>query len=124
MAGFIVRLAINILGLWVADALVPGMKIHGAGTFILAGLLLGFVNAMVRPVLLLLTLPFTVLTLGLFILIINAAMLGLVSFFLADFTLNGFWPAFFGAIVVSLTSGFTSFLIGPRGSVEVMVTRR
>ena len=82
MPGFIVRLAVNILALWVATALVPGVEIYGAGTFILAGILLGVVNALVRPILLLLTLPFTVLTLGLFVLVINAAMLGLVSVFL------------------------------------------
>lgn len=122
MPGFIVRLAVNILALWVATALVPGMVIHGAGTFILAGILLGVVNALVRPILLLLTLPFTILTLGLFVLIINAAMLGLVSVFLEDFTLSGFPAAFWGAVVVSLTSWFTSVLIGPTGSVDVMVS--
>ncbi len=99
------------------------MRIAGAGTFILAGLLLGVVNALVRPVLLLLTLPFTVLTLGLFVLVINAAMLGLVSVFLENFTLNGFPSAFWGALVVSLTSGLTSYLIGPTGSVDMMVVR-
>ena len=108
-------------GLWVADALVPGLAIRGAGTFILAGILLGVVNALVRPILLLLTLPFTILTLGLFVLIINAAMLGLVSIFLEDFTLSGFPAAFWGALVVSLTSAFTSYLIGPTGSIEIMV---
>ena len=123
MPGFIIRLAINILGLWVADALVPGLVIRGAGTFVLAGILLGVVNALVRPILLLLTLPFTIITLGLFILVINAAMLGLVSIFLEDFTLSGFPAAFWGALVVSLTSAFTSYLIGPTGSVEVMVAR-
>ncbi|MFP6638969.1 MAG: phage holin family protein [Myxococcota bacterium] len=123
MPGFIVRMAINILGLWVADALVPGIRIAGAGTFILAGILLGVVNALVRPVLLVLTLPFTLITLGLFVLVINAAMLGLVSVFLEQFTISGFWAAFWGAIVISLTSWFTSYLIGPRGSVETMVIR-
>ncbi|MEE3328798.1 MAG: phage holin family protein [Myxococcota bacterium] len=123
MIGFIVRLAVNILALWVAAALVPGMHIYGASTFILAGILLGVVNALIRPVLLVLTLPFTILTLGLFVLILNAAMLALVSVFLEDFTLSGFPAAFWGALVVSLTSWFTSALIGPSGSVEVMVSR-
>ena len=122
MPGFIVRLAVNILALWVATALVPGVEIYGAGTFILAGILLGVVNALVRPILLLLTLPFTVLTLGLFVLVINAAMLGLVSVFLEDFTISGFPAAFWGALVVSLTSWFTSILIGPSGSVEIMTS--
>lgn len=121
MPGFLLRLAINILGLWVADALVPGIQIAGVGTFILAGILLGVVNALIRPILILLTLPFTLITLGLFVLVINAAMLGLVSIFLEQFTIAGFWAAFWGAIVISLTSWFTSYLIGPRGSVETMV---
>lgn len=123
MSGFVIRLTINILALWVAASVVPGMEINRMGTFILAGILLGVVNALIRPILLLLTLPFTILTLGLFVLIINAAMLWLVSAFLAGFTLTGFSAAFWGALVVSLTSWFASAMIGPSGSVEVMVSR-
>lgn len=121
MPGFVIRLALNILGLWLATEVVPGMSIQGAGSFIAAGLLLGIVNAIVRPVIVLLTLPFTVVTLGLFILVVNAAMLGLVSVLVTDFQLTGFWAAFFGAIIVGLTGWIGSSFIGPRGSVEVMV---
>ncbi|HIF98826.1 MAG TPA: phage holin family protein, partial [Myxococcales bacterium] len=78
MTGFVVRMALNILGLWVADHLVDGMEIRDPGTFVLAGFLLGAVNAVVRPILLILTFPFTILTLGFFVLVINAAMLALV----------------------------------------------
>lgn len=123
MSGFVIRLTVNILALWVAASVVPGMEINRLGTFILAGILLGVVNALIRPILLLLTLPFTILTLGLFVLIINAAMLWLVSAFLDGFTLTGFPAAFWGALVVSLTSWFASAMIGPSGSVEVMVSR-
>jgi putative membrane protein len=119
--GFVVRLAINVFGLWFASEIVPGMAINGFGSFVLAGILLGVVNALARPIAILLTLPFTVVTLGLFLLVVNAGMLGLVAWFLDAFTLSGFWAAFFGSIVVSLASGFASQFIGPRGNIEVMV---
>lgn len=121
MPGFGVRLAINVLGLWLASEIVPGMQISGLGSFLLAGLLLGIVNALARPVAIVLTFPFTIVTLGFFLLVVNAAMLGLVAWFLDAFTLSGFWAAFFGSIVVSLTSAFASQFIGPRGNIEVMV---
>lgn len=121
MPGFVIRLGLNILGLWLATELVSGMEIQGVGSFIAAGLLLGIVNAIIRPIALLLTLPFTVLTLGLFILVINAAMLALVSWAVTDFYLSGFTAAFFGSIVVSLTSWVGSSFIGPQGRVEMMV---
>jgi putative membrane protein len=75
-------------------------------------------------VLVLLTLPFTILTLGLFLLLLNAAMLNLAGWFVDGFEVVGFWSAVFGAIVVSLVSGLCSQFIGPKGSYEVMVVRR
>ena len=121
MTGFIVRMGLNILGLWVADHLVDGMEIRDPETFVLAGFLLGAVNAVVRPILLILTFPFAVLTLGFFVLVINAAMLALVASLLGGFYLGGFGPAFFAALVVSLTSWAASFFVGPRGSFEYLV---
>jgi putative membrane protein len=114
-------MALNILGLWVADHLVDGMEIRDSGTFVLAGFLLGAVNAVVRPILLILTFPFTILTLGFFVLVINAAMLALVASLLGGFYLSGFGAAFFAALVVGLTSWATSFFVGPRGSFEYLV---
>jgi putative membrane protein len=124
MAGFILRLLIGALGLWLATELVPGIVIHGAWTLLAAALLLGIVNAIVRPVLVILTLPITVVTLGLFLLVVNAATLGLVAWMLDNFTIAGFWPALFGAMVVSVTGWLASYFIGPRGRVEVIVVRR
>ncbi len=123
MPGFLLRLLVVALGLWLASELVPGIQVHGLGTLLGAALLLGIVNAVVRPVVLLLTLPFTVLTLGLFLLVINAAMLGLVSLWFDNFTIAGFWSALFGSVVVSMTSWFASWFIGPRGRVEVIVVK-
>src|SRR4030095_3003859 len=79
MLGFLLRMAISAFALWVASAIVPGMTIVGTPTLLAAALLLGLVNAVVRPLALLLTLPFTVVTLGLLLLFVNAAMLGLVA---------------------------------------------
>ena len=123
MTGFILRLLIVALGLWLASELVPGIEVKGVGTLLGAALLLGIVNAVVRPVLIILTLPATVLTLGLFLLVINAAMLGLVAWMFDDFTIAGFWPALFGSIVVSVTGWLASYFIGPRGRIEVIVVR-
>lgn len=123
MRGFIVRLLICSLGLWIASAIVPGMNIVGVGTLLLASLLLGFVNAVVRPILIVLTLPFTIISLGLFLLVINATMLGLVAALLEGFSLSGFMSALLGSIVVSITSWLSSWYIGPKGRVDVMVVR-
>jgi putative membrane protein len=124
MAGFLLRLLVVALGLWLASALIPGIEIRGAWTLLGAALLLGLVNAVVRPLAILLTLPVTVLTLGLFLLVINAAMLALVAWMFDGFSIAGFWPALSGSIVVSLTGWLASAFIGPRGRFEVIVVRR
>lgn len=123
MAGFLIRWVVSALALWVAQALLPGIRIEDAGTLFIAALLLGFVNAIVRPLLILLTLPITILTLGLFLLVINAAMLGLVAALLENFTISGFWPALAGAIVVSLVSWLVSSTIGSSARYELFVIR-
>jgi putative membrane protein len=124
MVGFLVRLAISALGLWLAHRIVPGIEIEGTGTLVAAALLLGIVNALVRPLLILLTLPITVLTLGLFLLVVNAATFGLVAALLDGFRVSGFGAALLGSLVVGLTSWVASWYVGPRGSVEVLVVRR
>jgi len=123
MTGFIIRLLVVALGLWLAAQLVPGITVHGTGTVLGAALLLGIVNAVVRPLLVILTLPITVVTLGLFLLVINAAMLGLVARMFDDCTIAGFGSALLGAMVVSVTSWLASYFIGPRGRVEIIVVR-
>jgi putative membrane protein len=121
--GFGLRLLVGGLGLWLASALVPGISIRGSWTLIGAAVLLGLVNAVVRPVLVILTLPITILTLGLFLLVINAATLSMVASLFQDFTIEGFWSALLGAIVISITGWLASWFIGPRGRVEVIVQR-
>jgi putative membrane protein len=124
MVGILVRLAIVALGLWLAQAIVPGIEIEGTGTLVLAALLLGLVNALVRPLAVLLTLPLTVLTLGLFLLVVNAAMLGLVAALLDGFRVSGFFASLLGSIVVALTGWVASWYVGPRGRIEVLAIER
>ena len=124
MNGFLLRWFVGSLALWLASAIVPGVHVAGVGTLLVAALLLGVVNALVRPVLIILTLPITLITLGLFLLVVNAAMLGLVAWMLPGLTIDGFWSAFFGAVVISIFGWLASWFIGPRGRIEVMVVRR
>lgn len=124
MAGLILRTLIIALGIWLAAYLVPGVSAASTGALIWAAIALGLINAFVRPVLVLLTLPFTILTLGLFLLLLNAAMLNLADWFVDGFEVVGFWSSVFGAIVISLVSGLCSNFIGPKGRYEVLVIRR
>jgi putative membrane protein len=110
--------------MWMASAIVTGMNFDTGLTLLWAALWLGIVNALIRPILILLTLPLTLLTLGLFLLFINAAMLGLVASFLDGFSLSGFWSALFGAILVSIFSGLASNFIGSSGRYNVLIVRR
>src|SRR5688572_19897648 len=120
MAGFILRGVIAALGLWAATKMLDGITINSATTLVIAGLLLGLVNAIVRPFALLLSLPALIFTLGLFLLVVNAAMLGLVALLLPGFKIDTFWTSVGAAIIVSIVSWIGSWFIGPRGRVEVI----
>ena len=124
MQGIVIRTLIYMLGLFLASRLLPGVSIVGTGSFILAALLLGLANAFIRPLMFVLTLPLTIVTLGLFIFVLNAAMFGLVAAILDNFQVAGFWSALFGAVIVSITSTVASWTIGPDGKYEVFVIRR
>lgn len=121
MIGILLRTAIIGLGIWVAAFLLPGISTASAQSLIWAAIALGLINAFVRPLLVILTLPVTVLTLGLFLLVLNAAMLNLAGWLVEGFVVDGFWNAVFGAIVISIISGVCSQLIGPNGRYEVMI---
>ena len=123
MIGFLIRGVIAALGLWLATAWVTGLVIDGPKDLLLAGLLLGIINAVVRPIAIILTLPMTILSLGLFLLVINAGMVALVAWLLPGMHLAGFWPAFWTSIIVSLVSTIGSMFVGPKGKVQVIVKR-
>ena len=102
MPGFLLRGAFAALGLWIATFFVTGLHFDRPATLIIAGLVLGLVNAFLRPVLVVLTLPITLVTLGLFLLVINAAMIGLVAWLLPGMHVQSFGSALATAIIVSL----------------------
>lgn len=114
MISILLRIIIGAVGLWLASWIVPGLHVQGVGTLIGASLLLGIINAVVRPILVFLTLPITVLTLGLFLLVINAAMLAFVAWIFEGFTIAGFLPALLGAIIVSITGWIGNWFIKSR----------
>lgn len=122
--GFIFRWVVNALGLLFVSWLFDGIQVNGVGWAFVAALFLGVFNALVRPVLILLTLPITVVTMGLFILVINALMLWLTGTLLAGFQVHGFWTAVGGALVLSIISMAANSLVGDRGNIEVIDMRR
>ena len=107
---FIARMLLNAVAIMLAASFVPGVQLSGWPPAIVGGILLGFINALIRPVLLLLTLPFTLLTLGLFIFIVNAICFALTAALVPGFDLSGFSAAFFGALVVSIVSWIVNSL--------------
>jgi putative membrane protein len=113
MLGFLLRWSINLLALVVAGSVIRGIGIESVEMGIIAAGILGIVNAVIRPVVLILTLPVNLLTLGLFTLVVNAAMLMLVSAVVPGFVIESFGAAFFGAIIISLVSwGVNVFVSG------------
>jgi putative membrane protein len=121
MTAFVIRWLVTTLAVLVAAHLIPGISYEGWGTLLGASLLLGIINAFVRPILLLLSLPWIIITMGLFIFVINALLLMLVSKIIPAFQVAGFWSAFFGAIVISIVSWLlSSFFRGSDGRIHVI----
>ena len=108
---FLFRLLVGMLSLGLAARIIPGIYVDGWVTLLLASLLLSIVNAVVKPVFVILTFPVTVLTLGLFLFVVNAAMLGLVAWLLPGFAIAGFFPAILGWLVVAFTGWLLNSLI-------------
>ncbi|RLB08085.1 MAG: phage holin family protein [Deltaproteobacteria bacterium] len=109
---FIIRLLSTMVAILIIAYLLPGvMRVDSWLAALLAAFLLGIVNAVIRPLLILLTLPLTVLTLGLFLLIINGFMLWLVAALVRGFQVNGLWGAVFGSILISIVSWILSSLV-------------
>lgn len=124
MIGFVARALISAIGLWIATRWVGGIRIDNATTLVLAGLLLGVVNAIVRPIAVVLTFPITILTLGLFLLVVNTAMVALVAALLPGFHIwGGFWSAFLTALIVGITGWLGSWFIGSHGKIDVYMRR-
>lgn len=109
---FCLRAAFAAMGLWLASGVLDGLHFDNPQTLIMAALLLGIINAVVRPLVLILTLPITIVTLGFFLLVINAGMLGLVAWLLDGFIIDGFWTAVAASLIVSICSAIAAALAG------------
>jgi putative membrane protein len=114
---------VNAAAIYLIAAVVPGIDVSGALTALGAGRGLGRINAIVRPVLVVLTLPITLLTLGLFLLVLNALCLWLTSLVVEGFVVEGFWPAILGALLVSAVSWILSAFVSDRGGIVVIGRR-
>ena len=112
IARFLVFWGVNTLSLWVADALFDGISFATPQSLLIAGLMLGIVNTFLKPVLIILTLPLSIVTLGLFVLVINALMLLLVAWLIPGFMVTGFWSGFLVALFVAVFSFIVNSLIG------------
>jgi len=115
--GFVIRVLVNAAAILLAAHLVPGLHVRSLATALVAGLVLGLINAVVRPVLVFLTLPLTLVTLGLFLLVLNAFCLWLTSVVVPGFAVGGFWAAFLGALIVSLVSWVLTAFVSDSGRV-------
>ena len=108
---FILRALAAAFGFWLASRLVSGVHVGGTDSLILAGLLLGLFNALVRPILTLLTLPLTILTLGLFLFVVNGLTVWLVTVFVHGVRISGLWPAILTALIISVVSWLANGVI-------------
>jgi putative membrane protein len=121
--GFLVRVAVNALAIMLAASILPGIGVDGIVSALAAAVLLGLVNAFVRPVLLILTLPITLVTLGLFLFVLNGLCFWLVASLVKGFHVAGFGSAMLGALVVSAVSWILTALISDSGRV-VVITKK
>ncbi len=119
MRGFIARVFITAFGLWMADTILGGIRFDGLAALWLAALLLGLINAFIRPIMIFLTFPITLVTLGLFLFVINGAMLMLVASMMRSFHIDGLGSAILASIIVGLTGWMANAFVGNKGKVEV-----
>ncbi|MDP3539786.1 MAG: phage holin family protein [Azonexus sp.] len=118
LTGFLIQWGITAVSLWVVSLLFNGIRFADKSSLIVSALLLGFVNAVLWPILVVLTLPLTFLSLGFFLLVINALLLLLVAKLVRGFTISGFWTAFFASLFISIFSLFLNSLM-PDAEMEV-----
>jgi putative membrane protein len=123
MQGFLVRWLVSALALYLTSLIVRGIAVEGVPSLLVAALMIGILNAFVRPLVLLLTLPLTVLTLGLFVLVVNAWMLWLAAKVVPGFHVHGFWAALGGWLLMSFFTFAINVLIGESGRIEAVHVR-
>ncbi|HET6371420.1 MAG TPA: phage holin family protein [Nitrospiria bacterium] len=118
MRGVLVRWLVNALGLFLISYVIRGIEVDGFLPALIAAALLGLINAVLRPLIILITLPINILTLGLFTFLINGFLLYIVGEVVRGFHVSGFWSAVFGAFILSLLSGLMTALIGREGKIR------
>lgn len=124
MSGLLFRWSILTLSIVAAAYLIEGIQVSSFFTALFAAALLGILNALFRPILILLTLPINILSLGLFTFVINALLLLMVSGVIGGFSVSGFWPALLGSVIISLVSWVLTALVSDKGKVEVITLKQ
>jgi putative membrane protein len=123
MRGLVVRWLVSALALWLTSQIVTGVKVDSVAALLFAAVTIGVLNAVVRPFVLLLTLPLNILTLGLFTLVVNAMMLWMAGKVVVGFHVDGFWSAFGGWLLLSFFTFAINMLIGENGTIEIVRVR-
>ena len=120
MRGLFIRFAITWIAVFLASYMIPGIRVETVGAGIAAAILLALLNAIIRPILYMVSIPLIILTLGLFTIVINALLLELVAWLVQGFHVNGFWPAFWGAVVISVVSTILNLWVSAEGHWEIV----
>ena len=120
MRGLVVRWIVCAIALYLTSSVVRGIEVRSLASLLLAAAVIGVIDAFVRPIVLVLTFPISFVTLGLFVLVVNAAMLALASVFVPGFEVHGFWSALWGWLLLSFFTFVINVLIGEHGGVEVV----
>ncbi len=123
MRGLLIRFAVTAVAVFLATSIVPGIEVASFSAGIAAVVVLAFLNALVRPLLYLLSIPFIILTLGLFMVVINALLLQFVAVLVTGFVVDGFWASILGALIISIVSAILNLWVSEQGRVEVVVHR-
>lgn len=120
MRGVLIRFAITWIAVFLAGYMIPGIRVETVGAGIAAAILLALLNAIIRPILYMVSIPLIILTLGLFTVVINALLLELVAWLVQGFHVNGFWAAFWGAVVISIVSTILNLWVSAEGRWEIV----
>jgi|SRR5690349_11336090 len=120
MRGLLIRFAITWVAVFLAGYIIPGIHVDTVGAGMAAAILLALLNAIIRPILYLVSIPLILLTLGLFTVIINALLLQLVAWLVQGFYVSGFWAAFWGAVVISIVSTILNLWVSGEGRWEIV----
>ncbi|MER3425379.1 MAG: hypothetical protein C4293_21240 [Nitrospiraceae bacterium] len=119
MKGLLIRFFVTGVAVFLAGQIIPGIQVDTFGAGLAAAILLALLNALVRPILYLFSLPLIILTLGLFMVVINALLLHIVAWLVKGFTVTGFWPSFWGALLISIVSTILNLWVSEQGRWEI-----